>query len=118
MEGVLDKDQRLDEIRVEAEDGKLNYEDSSDDEEVKLLPNRKGADEPDLPGADIRDVPKASGTQREEWLPTTESLHGARPKWNRAGRTPVVPGQTGALQQFAGTTPNWSFLQTVALWLS
>ena len=41
MEGVLDKDQRLDEGRVETEDGKLNYEDSSDDEEVKLLPHRK-----------------------------------------------------------------------------
>ena len=74
MEGVLDKDQKLDEGRMEAEDGKLNLEDSSDDEEVKLLPNRKGADEPDLPGADIRDVPEASGTQREEWLLTTESL--------------------------------------------
>ena len=35
---------------MEAEDGKLNYEDSSNDEEVKLLPHRKGADEPDLPG--------------------------------------------------------------------
>ena len=46
----------------------MNYEDSSDDEEVKLLPNRKGADEPDLPGADTRDLPEASGTQQEEWL--------------------------------------------------
>ena len=68
MEGVLDTDQRLDAGRVEAEDGKLNYEDSWDDEEVELLPHRKGADEPDPPGADIRDVPEASGTQREEWL--------------------------------------------------
>ena len=85
MEGVLDKDQRLDEGRIKAEDGKLDCEDFSDDEDVKLLPNRKGADEPDPPGADIRDVPEASGTQREEWLLTTEPLHGARPKWNRAG---------------------------------
>ena len=96
MEGVLDKDQKLDEGRVEAKDGELNYEDSSDDEEVKLLPTRKGADEPDPPGADI-DVLEASGTQREEWLLMTEPLHGARPKWNRAGRPPVVPEQTGAL---------------------
>ena len=79
MEGVLDKDQRLDEGRVEAEDGKLDYEDSSDDEEVKLLPHRKGADEPDPPGADIRDVPEASGTQREEWFLMTEPLNGAWP---------------------------------------
>ena len=34
MEGLSDKDQRLDEGRVEAEYGKLDYEDSSDDEEV------------------------------------------------------------------------------------
>ena len=56
MDGVLDKDQRLEEGRVEAEDGKLNHKDSSD---VKLLPHRRGADEPDLPVADIRDVPEA-----------------------------------------------------------
>ena len=49
----MDKDQRLEEGRVEAEEGKLNHEHSSDDEEGKLLPHRKGADEPDLPGADI-----------------------------------------------------------------
>ena len=65
---------------MEAEDGKLDYEDSSDDEEVKLLPHRKGADEPDPPGADTRDVPEASGTQRDEWFLTTEPLNGARPK--------------------------------------
>ena len=90
MEGVLDKDQRLGEGRVEAEDGKLDYEDFSDDEEVKLLLPRKGADEHDPPGADIRDVPEASSTQREDWF-HTEPLHGARPKWNRAGRPPVIP---------------------------
>ena len=94
MEGVLDEDQRLDEGRVEAEDGKLNYEDFSDDEEVKLLPHQKGADEPDPPGADIRDVPEESGTQQEEWLLTMEPLNGARPKWNRVGQPPVVPEQT------------------------
>ena len=75
----------------------MNYEDSSDDEEVKLLPHRKGTDKPDLPGADIRDVPEASDTQREEWLLTTEPLLGARPKWNKVGRPPVVPEQIGAL---------------------
>ena len=105
----MDKDQRLDESRVEAEDGKLDYEDVSDDEEVKLLPNRKGADEPDLPGADIRDVPEASGTQREEWLLTTEPLHGARSKWNRAGRPPVVHEQSGPLDAEAtGGIVSWN----------
>ena len=64
MEGVIDKDQRLSEGRVEAEDGKLDFEESSDDEEVALLLPWKGADERDPPEADIRDVPEASGTQR------------------------------------------------------
>ena len=89
MEGVLDKDQRLGEGRVEAEDGKLDYEDSSDDEEVKLLLPRKGADERDPLGADIRGVPEASGTQ-QDWF-HTEPLHGARPKWKRVGGPPVGP---------------------------
>ena len=82
---------------MEAEDGKLNYEDSSDDEEVKLLLHRKGADERDPLGGDIRDVPEASGTQREEWFLTTEPLNGARTKWNRVGRPPVVPEETRVL---------------------
>ena len=47
----------MDKGRVEAEHGKLDYKDSSDDEEVKLLPHRKDTDETDPPGADIRDVP-------------------------------------------------------------
>ena len=51
----------------------------------KLFSNRKGADEPDPPGADIRDVPEASDTQRDEWLLRTEPLQGARPKWNKGG---------------------------------
>ena len=62
-------------------DGKLDYEDSSDDEEVELLLPRKGADERDPPGAGIRDVLEASGTQREDWF-HMEPLHGVRPKWN------------------------------------
>ena len=84
MKGVIDKDQRLSEGRVEAEDGKLDFEESSDDEEVALLLPRKGADASDPPGADIRDVLEASGTQREDWF-HMEPLHGARPKWNQAG---------------------------------
>ena len=62
----MDKDQRFSEGRVEAEDRKLDFEESLDDEEVMLLLPQKGADEHDLPGADIRDVPEASGTQRED----------------------------------------------------
>ena len=82
---TMSKNQRVDEGRLEAEHGELDYRDSSDDEEVMLLPHRKGADEHDRPGADIRDVPEASDTQWDEWLLKTEPLQGARPKWNRGG---------------------------------
>ena len=93
----MDKNQSLSEVRVEAEDGKLDFEESSDYTELELLLPRKGADEHDPPGADIRDVPEASGTQREDWL-HMEPLHGARPKWNRAGRPPVVPEESRGLE--------------------
>ena len=46
----------------------MDYRDSTDDEEVRLLPHRRGADEPDPPGSDIRDGPNTSDTQRDECL--------------------------------------------------
>ena len=81
----MSKNQRVDEGQLEAEHGELDDRDSSDDEEVMLLPHRKGTDKSDPPGADIRDVPEASDTQRDEWLLKTEPLQGARPKWNTGG---------------------------------
>ena len=54
MEGVIDKDQRLSEGRVEAED----------DTEVELLLPWKSANERGSPGADIRDLPEESGSGR------------------------------------------------------
>ena len=51
---------------MEAEDGKLDFEESSDDTEVELLLPRKGANQHGPPGADIRDVPEVSGTQWED----------------------------------------------------
>ena len=50
-----------------------------------------------LMSADIRDVPEASGTHREDWF-HMEPLHGARPKWNRPGRSPVVPEEPRGLE--------------------
>ena len=89
MDSVIDKDQRLSEGHVEAEDRKLDFEELSDDEEVSLHLPRKGADERDPPGVEIRDVPGAPVTQREDWF-NMEPLHGARPKWNRVGRPTSV----------------------------
>ena len=39
----------------------------------------------------IRDGPKASDTQRDEWLLKTEPLQGARTRWNKGERPPVIP---------------------------
>ena len=64
---------------------------------VRLLPHRRGVDEPDPPGSDICDGPNTADTQRDEWLLKTEPLQGARPKWNIGERTLVVNDQTGVL---------------------
>ena len=87
----------MDEGRLEAEHGKLDYRDSSIEEEIRLFPHRKGADEPDPPGSDIRDGPNASDIQRDEWLLKTEPLQGALPKWNKGERPPVITDRTGVL---------------------
>ena len=97
MEGVIDKDQRLSEGQVVAKDGKLDLEELSDDEEVTIHLPRKGADERDLPGLEIRNVPGAPVTQREDWL-NVEPLHGARPKWNRVGLPTLVNEETRGLE--------------------
>ena len=87
----------MDEGRLETDHGKLVNRDSSDDEEIRLFPHIKGADEPDPPGADIRDGPNASDTQRDEWLLKTEPLQGAHPKWNKGEQPPVITDRTGVL---------------------
>ena len=87
----------MDDGRLEDEHGKLDYRDSADDEEVRLLPHRKGAGEPDPPGSEIRDGPNTSDTQRDEWLLKTEPHQGARLKWNKGERPPVMADRTGVL---------------------
>ena len=103
----------MDDGRLEAEHGKLDYRDSTDDEEVRLLPHRKGADEPDPPGSEIRDGPNTSDTQQDEWLLKTVPLQGARLKWNKGERppvmadwtTPLLPLERQILQEAEVTTP-------------
>ena len=97
MESVIDKDRRLSEGQVVAEDGKLDFEELSDDEEVTIHLPRKGADECDLPGEGIRDLPGAPVTQREDWF-NVEPLHGARPKWNQVGRHTLENEKTRGLE--------------------
>ena len=52
----------MDDGRLDAEYRKLDYRDYTDDEEVGLLSHRRGMDEPDPPGSDIRDGPNTSDT--------------------------------------------------------
>ena len=102
----MSKNQKEDEGRLEAEHGKLDNRDSSDD--VKLLSHRKGADEPDPLGADIRDVPEASDTQWDEWLLKTEPLQGARPKWNKGrGATSSGTRPDGGLEHRSSWGCSW-----------
>ena len=108
MEGGLDKNQRPSEGRVEVEDGKLDFEELSDDMKIELILPRNGADERGPPGADIRDVPEASGTQ-QDWS-HMETLHGAWPKWNRVGRPSGVLRSLGVWKQRpqeGGLTKMW-----------
>ena len=52
MDSVIDKDRRLSEGQAEAEDGKLDFEELTHDEEVTLHLPWKGADERDPPGVE------------------------------------------------------------------
>ena len=45
----------------------------------------------------VRDVPEASGTQREDWS-HMEPLNRARPKWNRVGRPSGAPEEIRGLE--------------------
>ena len=58
---------------------------------------RKGADERDPPGVEIRDVTGAPVTQREDWF-NMEPLHGARPKSNQVGRPTLVNEEPRGLE--------------------
>ena len=91
----MNRNQRVDGGRREAQHGKVDHKESSDDEEVELLSHRKRAGGIDPPGEDIRDTPEVSDAQQDEWLFKTEPLQGARPRWEEDGRPPVVIDQTG-----------------------
>ena len=93
--------QRVDGGRREAEHGKVDYKESSDDEEVELFSRRKSAGGTDPPGVDIRDMPEVSDAQRDEWLFKTEPLQGARPRWDEDGRPPMLFDQTGVVDMEA-----------------
>ena len=62
---TMDVEQQADDVRLDANRQKLDYENFIDDEEVTLLRHKRDTDVPDIPGSDIRD---GLDTQREDWL--------------------------------------------------
>ena len=73
----------------ESEDGSIEFETPTDDEEITISSQNKYREVPDIPDSDIRDKQTLSNTQREDWLLPTEPMHGARPRQTGRG----VPGQ-------------------------
>ena len=94
---TINKDQQVNDGRLEADHMRLDNINFTDDEEVMLLPHRRDTDDPDNPGSDIHDGPDTSETQRDDWLLKTEPLQGARPRWNKGERPPVVDDRSGVL---------------------
>ena len=93
----MNKDQQVNDCRLEADHMRLDYRNFTDDEEVTLLPHRRDTDDPDNPGSDISEGPDTSDAQRDEWLLKTAPLQGACPWWNEGERPPVVDDLSGVL---------------------
>ena len=80
----------LDDKVMEFEDGSVEFETPTDDEEVKIPSQNKYKKVPDMPISDIRDEQTLLNTQREDWLLPTESMHGARLRQTGRERPPVT----------------------------
>ena len=97
---------------LQSEDGSVEFETPTDDEEVTIPSQDKYKKVPDIPNSDIRDEQTLSNTQREDWLLPTEPMHGARPRQTGRERPPVIDNP--ALRDAAGNTavrnPSRTFL--------
>ena len=74
----------------ESEDGKVESETPTDDEEIIIPSQDRNRETPDFPDIDIRNEQTLANTQREDWLLATEPLHGARPRQTGRERPPVI----------------------------
>ena len=103
--------QNTDEV-MESEDGSVEFETPTDDEEIMIPSQDKYRKVPDIPDSDIRDEQTLSNTQREDWLLSTEPMHGTRPRQTGRERPPVIDNP--ALRDVAGNTavrnPSRTFL--------
>ena len=80
---------------MESEDGSVEFDTPTDDEEITIPWQDKYRNVPDIPDSDIRDEQTLSNTQREDWLLPTEPMHGARPRQTGRDRPPVTQGCCG-----------------------
>ena len=99
---TMDVEQQANDVRLDADRQKLDYENFIDDEEVTLHRHKRDTDVTDIPGSDVRD---GLDTQREDWLLQMESLHGARPRRITRERPPLIDDHTGVMDlEAAGGT--------------
>ena len=89
-------------LQQETEDGSVEFETLTDDEEIMIPSQDKNREVHDIPDSDIRDEQTLSNTQREDWLLPTEPLHGARPRQTGMERPPVIDNRP--LRDAAGNT--------------
>ena len=86
----------------ESEDGSVEFETPTDNEEITIPSQDKGREVPDIPDSDIRDEQTLSNTQREDWLLPTEPMHGARPRQTGRERPPVIDNPAGEVDRRGG----------------
>ena len=74
----------------ESEDGTIEPETPTDNEEVKIPSQDRNRKIPDFPDNDIRDKQTLSNTQREDWLLPNEPMHGVCPRQTGRESPPVI----------------------------
>ena len=72
----------------ESEDGSVEFETPTDDEQITIPSQDNSREVADIPDSDIRDEQTLSNTQREDWLLPTEPW--ARPRQTGRERPPVM----------------------------
>ena len=72
------------------EDGSVEFETLTDDEEITIPSQDRDRDISDLRNVNIRDEQTLENTQQEDWLLPTEPIHGARPRQTDRERPPVI----------------------------
>ena len=78
----------------ESEDGKVESETPTDDEEIMIPSQDRHRETSDFSDIDIRNEQTLANTQREDWLLPTEPLHGARPRQTGRECPPAIDNRS------------------------